>query len=249
MSVLNNGYGDLESLSLPQLRIRAAAHGIDSGGKKREEIVRAFYRREQELAQLRRQCAERGLDCDGTREELQLRLAAAESGAVSQPQRNLYRLCGFAVIALGTAGLAVSLPHVAAALETVTGVKTANAYLLALILDGGICAFKVIEALSEKFETRPVQPVVSAGLIVALALSAVLNATEFAQNAKGPGGLVLAVAVSVFLSAFVYGNFCVGAYFMLHCDPREDRGRPDPVRRLREAADTIERLTGKAEAI
>jgi hypothetical protein len=243
MSVLNNGYGPVESIPLRQLRARAATLGIQ--GQTREEIIRAFAAREVEIAELRRRCARQGLATSGDMDDLLLRLAS-NTGGITRAHRWVYRAIAITVAGLGFAGLVVSLPHVAQALTRIMGVSAIHAYLLALIVDGGICAFKLIEALAERFHVRPVRVVVGAGLICALALSAVLNATEFAQHASDSGGVVLACLLAVFLAAFVYVNFLVSSYLLLHCSPRKEENPLSPAQTLRDAAATLEKLTTNA---
>jgi hypothetical protein len=247
MSVLDNGYGPVETLPIRTLRTRAAASGIIADGLKREQIVAKFYELEQENLELRQKCAVKGLSTDGTREELLIRLAKAQEGSISRSHRMFYRLAALLILSLAVAGLAVSLPHIAAALARVMGVTIFHAYLLALIVDGGICAFKVVETMSAKFNLQPIKKVVSLALIVALALSSVLNAAEFSLHATTTIHLVLAFLLAGFLAAFVYVNFLVGAYLLLNCEPKKDQEESSPSQLLLAAAATLEKLNKNAD--
>jgi hypothetical protein len=244
VSVLNNGFGDLESLSLPRLRTRAAAAGVqDTARMTRESIVSALFTLEQETESLRREAQRRGLSTDGDKNTLELRLSATEDGAISSLDRRTYQGAALLILTLGLAGLAVSIPHVSLSLGRIMGVNTLYAVLLALIIDGGIVSLKVVEGLSGKFEMGKVRHLVTSSMIVCLGISALLNGQEFALHCQTWQSNIIAYILACFLSGFVFVMFLIGSYMLLNQHPRSKTDKKNPADALRQAAEEYERLS------
>lgn len=108
----------------------------------------------------------------------------------------LGRVAAFACVALS--GLAVSLPHLAAEVGTLTGAGALAAWALALTIDAGMCVTKC--HLGARGNNRIVAWAVIGACTL---LSCVLNAHAFTTHAATTFGTVMGTVFGVFLPLFV----------------------------------------------
>lgn len=238
--------GTPPSPTLRQLREQAAQLGIPNIAKTRSRyrLLEAIQAHKTQVELLRSDCARLGLTADGDEQALRLRLAASRLGAVGQGHRRMWRLMGFAAIGLAILALAVSLPHLAAGLARITGVGMFYAVLLALVIDLGFAALKVIDTLSGWFRLPwSVRGAVWCLMLLCLGFSAAVNAAEFQRTSEG---VVLAWMTAGFLAGFIFAMAMVGAAMLTRCEVRMASERC-PSAMFRDAAQEFERLERLAQ--
>ncbi|OAI41691.1 hypothetical protein AYO40_02540 [Planctomycetaceae bacterium SCGC AG-212-D15] len=239
--------GTPPSPSLRQLREQAAQLGVPNVQKLRSRyrLIEAIYAHKAQVEQLRAECIHRGLPADGDEQTLRLRLAATRPGAVGRGHRRLWRAMGVAAVGLAVLALAVSLPHLAVGLARITGLGLAYAALLALVIDLGFAALKMIDTLAEWFRLSwSVRSTVWVLMVLCLGFSAAVNATEFSRTSEG---IVLAWVTACFLGMFIFSMAMIGAGMLTRCEVRmASENEPSDV--FRDAAgqyDRLERLAKK----
>jgi hypothetical protein len=99
---------------------------------------------------------------------------------------------------LAIAGLAVSIPHLASEVKLLTGSSTLSAWLIALVVDMGMCAVKA--HISAEGPAKRVAWTVLGSCTV---LSIVLNSHAFYAHSVGIFGQTMAIVWGAFLPLFV----------------------------------------------
>ena len=128
--------------------------------------------------------------------------AAARPRKVSRKgytRSELVRVGSFAGVALS--GLAVSLPHLADEVGTLTGAGALAAWALALTIDAGMCVTKA--HLGSFGNNRMVAWAVIAACTL---ISMVLNAHAFTTHASTTFGSVMGVVFGLFLPLFIVAS-------------------------------------------
>lgn len=218
-------------LGLADLRTEASQLGIrGAGNKKRQDLILAIAQQQKEqedaerIAELRVKCTQKGLATTGSIEDLELRLAGHNEGAVQRSDRWTYTATVFTTIILGIAALCITAPHIAAELTELMGCSIVVGYLFAIVIDGGFCSLKVVDTLGYKFELpRVVRWSVWSLMMICLALSAALNASQFLRHVEPVFAMqALAVGLAVFISAFVFLMFMVGSTMIVKCEDKSE---------------------------
>jgi hypothetical protein len=100
---------------------------------------------------------------------------------------------------LGLVALAISLPSVAAEVALIMGSTLTVGYCMAVVIDLGFVACKVIDSLNDKFEfSKPQRAAIWTTMLTCLVMSAWLNASHFMKGAADP---MMAGAFAVFISS------------------------------------------------
>lgn len=241
-SVMNNGHeprmGELRDLCA-RLRIRGYRTFT-----KRHEFVAAIARYEEEVAELRRQCAENGLSTEGEKSDLELRLVQNSAEATTKVHRRSYYTSVTLGVLLGLAGLAISVPHMSAELSKLMNIEVVYGVLFAVIIDGGFIVMKVVDSLNNKFEFSRLQRVtIWATMVICLVMSAALNASNFLRHAES-GREALAVSLACFMSLFVFAMFYIASSMIMSCQNKKIvKGKDvDPAVKLEQMAADLRRL-------
>ncbi len=141
-------------------------------------------------------------------ETIRLSTTRKPTKATSKPRKpsrkpytrsELGRVAAFAGVALS--GLAVSLPHLAGEVGTLTGAGAVAAWALALTIDAGMCVTKA--HLGAHGNNRAVAWAV---ITACTLLSMVLNAHAFTAHAATTFGSIMGVAFGLFLPLFVVAS-------------------------------------------
>lgn len=234
------------------LRERVAALGVQGAANMdRFQCVAKLAESEAAVEALRQECAKQGLATGGSRPELEIRLTEKQAG-VSARDRLVYQVTACLLIGMAFVGLAISTPHIAAALARLMGMGPSMAALLAVTIDGGLIALKMMDNLGGKFHLGSARWGGKAALVVCLAFSAALNASEFLTHSTGLFSGTLAVSGAVFISGFVFVTSFYGSNMLLKCEPKTEA---DAVSKMTAAAilcqaaaevDRLERLAATA---
>ena len=242
----------LATKHLPELRKDAIALGITGTDKMdRATVTSKIIFKQRELEALRNKCATLGLPLEGTEADLRLRLTVNDPTSLTKRDHQTYNISALVFAGLGVAALLVSLPHLTVELSRITGLHWVWSLLLALVIDGGIIAAKVVDTLKNKFNLGKVGVYNTVAQYVCLGLSAAINASGFlAAESANP---FLAIAFAGVISGFVWFSFNTGAY-LFTCKakaeqpaekPAEDvKKEPElsPAEKMRRAADELDRL-------
>ena len=223
--------------------------GIETTGMKKSDLLIEVGKLEDHNQQLRIECKRRGLDSRGTRNDLELRLAANDENAVSLTHRKAYWTSVAFGLFLALAGLAVSLPSISMELATQMGANLFFGVCLGLIIDGGFIVFKVVDNLSDKFKFSISQrAIIWTLMITCLIMSAVLNASKFLR-AEGADP-VIAISLACFISLFVFCMFAVCARMIVRCEPNvseslDNESMPDKLQRISKEMEQRNKLAAK----
>src|SRR6516164_11433663 len=117
------------------------------------------------------------------------------------------RIRAAAFFALSGAGLAVSLPHLAGEVNTLTGASAAAAWFLAIIIDCGMIVCKAHLSAQTSTNRAIAWAIVSACTLVSM----VLNSHAFVEHASTTFGTCAAVGFGVFLPVFILSLSYMGA--------------------------------------
>lgn len=248
-----NRIADFIGMGLRDVRTAAAALGIDVKDKDKYALINDIKAYEEETEALRRECGKRGLPTTGDRQELLLRLESKASDAVSDDHRKVWTYSGVALCILGCLTLGISIPHVSQALARLAHMNYGFAVLFAIVVDFGICGFKIVDTLTVKFKvSKKTHWWVTFGMVCCLGMSAALNASEFMRHAETTGEIALQIGLACFISGFVFVLFLIGSNMLLKCEARtgeEEQTTETPADKLRKAAMELDRLNGIAEKV
>lgn len=249
----------LQTKTLPELRKEATGLGITGTEKMDRAVVTTkIIGKWKEIEGLRNKCAGLGLSVEGTESDLRLRLTVNDPNSLTQRDHQTYSVSALAFAGLGVAALLVSLPHLTIELSRITGLHWTWAALLALVIDGGIIAAKVVDTLKCKFSLGKVGLYNTVAQYVCLGLSAAINASGFlAAESANP---FLAVAFACVISGFVWFSFNTSAYLFTRkakAEPKEDKPVEEPKKepeltpadKLRAAADQLDHLNKIAKQV
>lgn len=255
----NNGHASSRLESIADLRAHAAEMGLRVNGKSRYELTTAIADKERRnyeatiVFDLRKECAAKGLATTGSREELELRLATNQDGAIQRRDRLAYQAVAVVTILLGLAALAISIPHIAAELSALMNCSLHVGYLLAVVIDGGIVGLKVVDTLGHKFSlSRSVRTSVWSLLITCLVFSAALNASQFLRHVEENLFLQgLSILLAVFIASFVFLMFMVGSNMLVHCEDKSKnhQAKKSAAELFREHADVFDKLQAVAKQL
>jgi hypothetical protein len=111
-----------------------------------------------------------------------------------------------AFFALAVCGLGVSLPHLASELGQLTGTTDVASWLVAIIIDLGMCATKAYLSIDGR-KYQVAWTVVSACTVVSI----MLNSHAFLAHSVGTFGQVAAIGFGIFLPLFILALSYLGS--------------------------------------
>lgn len=123
----------------------------------------------------------------------------------------------------------------------------AFALLFAIVIDGCVVCFKVIESLAKKYDIGKAEYVVRVWILVCLGMSSALNATSFIAHAETNLIVVMSIFWAVFLSLVIWGTSFVSIQMLTKRTSKKVKEEKDLSMILREAASKQEQLTKMAE--
>lgn len=241
--------------TLGEIRTMALDLGLNPAGLDKQDLCVKIKAKELEVNNLRAECISNGLDMSGSESDLRLRLEGVKPGALTKTDHILYSNAAVAMAVLGTAALLVSLPHLTLELSRISGLHWAWCALLAIVIDGGVIAAKVVDVLGNKFKLAKIGKINQYAMFVCLGFSSLVNASGFiaARGADvGFFGVVLSVVFAALISGFAWFGFTAASYLLttkVKADEKPTQPQLTPSQKLRKAADEMERLAAIADRI